>query len=420
MTQQTAVDVAIDWLHSQTTERPTQGLERVVHALELLDNPHEGLPVIQVTGTNGKGSTTKMLEGLLMSQGYKVGSFTSPFILTFHERFQINQKNISDEDLINCVHQLQDLNQKMSQTSLGPLVFFELYTVLMVLYFVQKEVDIALVEVGIGGRRDSTNALTADLALVTTIGLDHEEHLGSTLRSVATEKFGIVKEGTALVAGRLPQETFEVRPSGESYYLGEDFEAQEIVLGHGGIYEFTYQEATLQLPKVSCGLIGRHQVDNACVALKAFHWWMNRAHLPIDWQRALDQLGRTQWMVRMEKVHARPDVYLDGGHNPQSLQALVASVKNLYHSPVTLLYAGLATKDVSGNLQILSQGLPDSTLLVTAFNFPQAWKPSPGEFPVVEDWQKFVQNHLKTQDTPLIVMGSLYFVGQVRQFLKKK
>lgn len=197
----TTVEQATAWLDAQTNPKQRIGLKKIETAMNYVNNPHLGLPVIHITGTNGKGSTTTFLKELLLSQGLAVGTFTSPHIMRFNERISYNGENISDDDLIRIIEQMVEVNEYMETTEYGRLIFFELYTVMMALYFQEKQPDVCLIEVGIGGENDCTNVFKADLAILTTIGLDHEDLLGDTVEAVATEKSGIIKEKSIVVTG---------------------------------------------------------------------------------------------------------------------------------------------------------------------------------------------------------------------------
>ena len=204
----TNVKEAISWLDTQKSSVPSNngsGVEKVKVALSFIGNPHHGIPAIHITGTNGKGSTTAFLRELLLSQGLQVGTFTSPHIMTFKERFTFNGELISDEDLLSIVEEMVHVNEYMEQTEFGRLVFFELYTVMMAIYFKMKKPDVCLIEVGIGGRRDCTSVIEGQISIITTIGLDHSDKLGNTVEEVAAEKAGLIKRGTQVVTGLIEQ-----------------------------------------------------------------------------------------------------------------------------------------------------------------------------------------------------------------------
>jgi folylpolyglutamate synthase/dihydrofolate synthase len=203
-------DEALNFIHGRTKFKKSDHLNRMRKFLELLGDPQEEISAIHVAGTNGKGSTVAYLRDLLMSQGYTVGTFTSPFLVRFNERISVDGEPISDATLISLVNQVQPIVAKLdaSYPEGGPTEF-EIITATMFLYF-KDHVDVAVIEVGIGGLLDSTNVFTPAVSVITTIGFDHMKLLGNTLPKIAAQKAGIIKPSVPVVAGRLPQSAMQV------------------------------------------------------------------------------------------------------------------------------------------------------------------------------------------------------------------
>lgn len=439
----TTVEQATAWLDAQTNPKQRIGLKKIETAMNYVNNPHLGLPVIHITGTNGKGSTTTFLKELLLSQGLAVGTFTSPHIMRFNERISYNGENISDDDLIRIIEQMVEVNEYMETTEYGRLIFFELYTVMMALYFQEKQPDVCLIEVGIGGENDCTNVFKADLAILTTIGLDHEDLLGDTVEAVATEKSGIIKEKSIVVTGPIQASPLNVvseraklmNGSHVKFDVDYGFDNIQNLKENGSSFDFwQVVDGQKHVRNWQITMLGRYQIDNATIALKAFIAWMSHHGQYINFEDAAYALKHTKWMARMEKISGNPIIYIDGAHNAHGLTALKSLVDEyFYDKEITILYAGLSTKNQDEQLPIL-QSFEADNLYLTQFDHRKAMSIDDFEeladelldtsFEMVEDWQsfllEFVEKADETKERILLVTGSLYFVSDVRQLFLKK
>ena len=408
------------------------------HALSLLGQPQASLPsIIQLAGTNGKGSTLAYLQGLFISQGLRVGAFSSPHILAFNERLMVNGQPIEDEKLLDLVRSMVELNEKLMAQDWGPLSGFELYTVMMLVYFSQCQLDVCLIEAGVGGLWDCTNVLEADIALITTIGFDHQDRLGHSLAEIAQQKFGIIKPSTGMVGlGRLPQEALAVLPEmlvnlnfqGEVMQLGWDFNATPAKEGKG-LAKRSWQ---VELPsgrrfdQVTIAMLGQHQGDNLALALASFEAWMIDKQREIDWDQALTALEGVNWQGRLECLSQAPLILVDGAHNSQGLQALDGFLTHdLADYQVTVVFAGLKRKDQASHLTYLHKWAEEGmAVYLSTFDYPGAmtqadWQAQTA-LPFL-DWQpKLVDYQASQQEAKkaLILTGSLYFISQVKEFLK--
>ncbi len=439
----TTVEQATAWLDAQTNPKQRIGLKKIETAMNYVNNPHLGLPVIHITGTNGKGSTTTFLKELLLSQGLAVGTFTSPHIMRFNERISYNGENISDDDLIRIIEQMVEVNEYMETTEYGRLIFFELYTVMMALYFQEKQPDVCLIEAGIGGENDCTNVFKADLAILTTIGLDHEDLLGDTVEAVATEKSGIIKEKSIVVTGPIQASPLNVvseraklmNGSHVKFDVDYGFDNIQNLKENGSSFDFwQVVDGQKHVRNWQITMLGRYQIDNATIALKAFIAWMSHHGQYINFEDAAYALKHTKWMARMEKISENPIIYIDGAHNAHGLTALKSLVDEyFYDKEITILYAGLSTKNQDEQLPIL-QSFEADNLYLTQFDHRKAMSIDDFEeladelldtsFEMVEDWQsfllEFVEKADETKERILLVTGSLYFVSDVRQLFLKK
>lgn len=436
--EMTSIEDAHDWLSRQTSHQLRPGFDRMRYALSLLGQPQESLPsIIQLAGTNGKGSTLAYLQGLFVSQGLRVGAFSSPHILAFNERLMVNGQPIEDEKLLELVRSMVELNEKLIAQDWGPLSGFELYTVMMLVYFSQCQLDVCLIEAGVGGLWDCTNVLEADMALITTIGFDHQDRLGHSLAEIAQQKFGIIKPTTGRVGlGRLPQEALAVLPEmlanlnyqGDIMQLGWDFHATPSQEGKG-LAKRSWQ---VELPsgrrfdQVTIALLGQHQGDNLALALASFEAWMMDKQREIDWDQALAALEQVSWQGRLECLSQAPLILVDGAHNSQGLQALDNFLTHdLSDYQVTVIFAGLKRKDQASHLTYLHKWAEEGIkVYLSTFDYPGAmtqadWQAQTA-IPFL-DWQpKLVDYQASQQEAKkaLILTGSLYFISQVKEFLK--
>ena len=436
--EMTSIEDAHDWLSRQTSHQLRPGFDRMHQALSLLGQPQESLPsIIQLAGTNGKGSTLAYLQGLFISQGLRVGAFSSPHILAFNERLMVNGQPIEDEKLLELVRSMVELNEKLMAQDWGPLSGFELYTVMMLVYFSQCQLDVCLIEAGVGGLWDCTNVLEADMALITTIGFDHQDRLGQTLAEIAQQKFGIIKPSTKIVGlGRLPQEALAVLPEilanlnyqGDIMQLGWDFHATPAKEGKG-LAKRSWQvelPSGRRLDQVTIAMLGQHQGDNLALALASFEAWMMDKQREIDWDQALADLEQVSWQGRLECLSQAPLILVDGAHNSQGLQALDNFLTDdLADYQVTVIFAGLKRKDQASHLTYLHKWAEEGmAVYLSTFDYPGAmtqadWQAQTA-LPFL-DWQpKLVDYQASQQEAKkaLILTGSLYFISQVKEFLK--
>ena len=431
------IEQALEWVSCQTSQSPFASLEKVKVALDYLGNPHHDLPVIHITGTNGKGSTTAFLRDLLQSQGLKVGTFTSPHIMKFNERIGFDGANISDEDLLLVINKMWEVNEYLGQSPYGRLVFFELYTVMGAYYFYLKQPDVCLIEVGIGGYSDATNVYKGQLAIITTIGLDHGDKLGSTVEAIAYEKSGIIKEDAKVVTGNLPESCLAIMEmkagleNAQLHIYDQDYKVHYVKKCQEAGSAFMWSNQTYENIQVAISMIGSHQVHNACVAIQAFSLWMDQViGQVIQWQPALEAIHKTSWLARMESIHQKPLIYIDGAHNVAGLKALNRMMQEYFKDySYTIIYAGLSTKNQAEQLPYLLEfGAQDTFLTefehmkaMTADDYDHLEDEEDFVLPQMVDWRTYIKEYLANYQGDdkhlLLLTGSLYFVSEVREFV---
>ena len=405
------------WLHSRIGLNFRSGLGRMQRAVDLLGNPEQAYPIIHVTGTNGKGSTIAFMRELFISHGKKVGTFTSPHIVSIHDRICINGQPISDADFIRLANQVKEMEQRLLETH-DQLSFFELLTVIALLYFKEQGVDLVLLEVGIGGLLDTTNVVTGEIAVITSIGLDHQETLGNSLEEIAEQKAGIFKpERVAVIANLAPEAQLVCQKIAEDldvtlYQADRDFSFKS----------GDFSSSIANLSRLKLGLEGAYQEENAALALQAFLLFMAARGEKVDEEAIRRALKTTSWAGRLEAVTEH--IYLDGAHNLPALERLVEFIQEKIQQGYQpqILFGALKRKDYSGMLGYLTDRLPDTALYVTSFDYQGSLEEQDlSDYHRVASYRDFIDDFEKSagEKDLLFVTGSLYFISEVRAYLIK-
>ena len=406
----------LNFIHSFKGNGRRPQLERMHWLLKQAGNPQTHFPTVHIVGTNGKGSTTSYLQNILTKSGYQVGTFTSPYITRFNERISINGTEIPDKDLVSLVAKAQViLNDLEEHTNFDRPTEFELVTLLMFLYFDLKQVDIAIVEAGIGGRLDSTNVLLPELVICTSIGFDHTETLGDSLLDIANHKAGVMRKNTPILLGRVSAEVehfFNQKSHNlqaplavidkEIQLLPKDNQAIQISYDH-------WESPNLKLP-----MLGQHQENNAGLAVTAAHL-LAQTFSKITDKSIQEGIVETHWPGRSEWIG--DNIYLDGAHNPQGIASLKQVLKdNFANRRIHILFAGLRRKPLAD----LLEELKDYDITVTSFDFFEALPLNeyPQHFKRVADYRDWLaQAESANSDDLFVVTGSLYFISELRNYL---
>lgn len=421
------IETALEWIHSRLKFNIRPGLTRIEALLKLLGNPEKELLMLHIAGTNGKGSTVAFTRGILEQLGLNVATFTSPFIETFGERMAINGHPIPDEKLIKYVEQLKPLVEKMDKDArLAGITEFEIITALAFRYFADEHVDVALIEVGLGGLLDSTNVIQPVATAITTIGMDHMDILGGTLEKIAAQKAGIIKPYTPLVTGKIADEALAVivetaqTNQAKHYQYGIDYQV-EILENE----RFNYKDDEIHLLNLEKSLLGLHQIDNAALAVKLTMVYAHKVGLSLSEEAIRVGLRRTFWPARMEEVSQAPLTLLDGAHNVHAMQRLLENLKNEFSGrKITILFSALVTKDITEMIKML-QTVDNSKLILTTFDYPKALKLEDFAYlekenvSLAEDWKSTYATLKENlhEDDVLLMTGSLYFMSQIRAYI---
>ncbi len=430
---------ALAYIHTTVWKGSRPGLSRTRELCERLGRPQDSLRFIHVAGTNGKGSTSAMLASILRAAGYRVGLYTSPFILRFNERMQIDGQDIPDEELAEITAAVRPHADAMADTPTE----FELITVIALVYFARHRCDYVVLEVGMGGRLDSTNIIDADTvaaSVITGIALDHTAILGDTHEKIAAEKAGIIKSGVPVVFGGLHPAPGDVTIPPEATACGEVIHAQAAAMNApyvpvdatrlaevtcdllGARFDFDTQRG-LQVP-----LAGLYQPYNAATALTVIEILRDRG-VVIPEAAIREGLAAVRWPGRFEVLHRDPLVIADGGHNPEGIDAAIASAKQYFGTAGVYLLTGvMADKDYTHMVARMAEVAKrafcvrpandralDSTQYAAAFR--AIGVPAEG-YSTVADGVRAGMEAAARDGKALLCLGSLYMYGEVHEAVK--
>ena len=414
-----------EWILDRMKYKRKYGLERMRAVMYLLGNPQDDYPIIHVTGTNGKGSTIAMLSSLFVHHGQKVGAFVSPHLIDYTDRFLMNGNVMPEEDF-EIVGNLVQQAEATLIDEYEPLSFFEIMTAMALVYFSRKKVEIALLEVGIGGLLDTTNIIHSTMSVITSIGMDHEEMLGNTLEEIAIQKTGIFKQNQVVVLGKLPTEALKVAEVvGKAYNCDiHQFEREFNIEPFEKGLVFTNTDTQIHIPLLN--LKGNYQLENAAVALECFLRFEEKFQFPIELSAIQESFQTVTWSGRMEVVHQSPTVILDGAHNIHALKRFVETVKQHgeLEAQQTILFSALKRKHYIEMVDYLRKELPKARLVITTFDYVGAIEKT--DYPIsevefVEDAYPFIEEYVTQASSKetLWITGSLYFISFIRKFFVK-
>jgi dihydrofolate synthase/folylpolyglutamate synthase len=420
--------------------RIAPSIERIAALVDILGSPQLTYPTIHVGGTNGKTTTTRMIDGLLFAHGLRTGRFTSPHLETYLERIAINGQSIDPKELIFSYNDIAAYLDLMDEKFEHPISFFEAITAIAFVAFAEHPIDVGVIEVGMGGQWDATNVVEADVSVIMPIGFDHMEYLGNTLHEIASTKAGIIKEnGFIVLAQQEPEAAKElIRKAAEVgadvVREGIEFSVTSRAIAVGGQL-LTIQGVNETYEEIFLPLHGRHQASNAAAALVAVEAFFGDQPLDIDAVRS--GFAAVASPGRCEVVHRDPTVILDAAHNPHGARALAETLKAEFNFDEIIAVVGiLGDKDAAGIFKEL-ESIVDH-VIVTQSSSERAMASSEVEkiassvFGVdrvfeVQDLSQALDKAVKDSIRPLseetvgvIVTGSVVTVGQAHAYLRKK
>ncbi len=408
------------------------GLENISAVLAEFNNPHRCFASLHVAGTNGKGSVCAMLEMIFRRHGLRTGLYTSPHLVDVRERIQVEGKLISEKDLRRLLREIEKTEKKLKKSGRleGALTYFEILTIASFLYFKQKKVDLAVIEVGMGGRFDATNVVLPEISVITTISFDHQQYLGETIDKIAFEKAGIIKPQTPCVCGVRNRKALSVirkkcreMNSPLIEVFGKDSRFTWTESDSNLLFEYKYGR---DFYRFSPSLPGFHQGENAAIALAAAEvmkekGWKLRKKLMIE------AVENTSWPGRLELISTVPPIILDGCHNEAGARVVKEFWKSRIRQPGLLVFAVMKDKEIE---KIAAHLFPlASRIILTKPKIDRAAAPEEIAFRLKSYSHRFflekdvpsaIRLALSMSEgrVPILVAGSLFLVGEARQFLK--
>ncbi|WP_297493004.1 folylpolyglutamate synthase/dihydrofolate synthase family protein [Persephonella sp.] len=389
-------------------------LERIKKALGEIGNPHLNFNSILISGSNGKGSTAAFLESILREHSLKTGLFTSPHIIDENERWQINRKNITDEKLEDYISQLKPIIKKYD------LTYFEASTLIAFKYFSDEKVDVAVLEVGLGGRWDATNVVYPEVSIITNVSLDHTDLLGDTLDKIAYEKLGISRKDRPLVIG---QDQIEII-------------SQAVMKGVREIYHypigFTYQIKdnkmdysfkNYKIEDIKPSLLGKRQFLNCAAAITGFLLFAERNLIKTDEKKIKDAVSTTFLPARMQILSDDPLIVLDGAHNEDAVIKTFKEIEELFPSrKIITIYGGMKDKDWKKILGIITYRSKE--VICTQIPVSRSLKKSdfPPELKFCENVKQAIDTakSIYTSNSLILIIGSLYLSGEVLKIFENR
>jgi len=413
----------------------TFSLERMETLLSLVANPHKKLAAAHIAGTKGKGSTATMLARMLQANDYSVGLYTSPHVVDLHERIAINGRNISDSELLGLINRIYAAVEKMAKKD-AP-TFFEIFTAMAFMYFVDKKVDIAVIETGLGGRLDSTNVIEPAVVGITSISIDHQNLLGNTIDLIAREKAGVIKKGIPVVS--VPQDPAAMKELKKAalaakatlMVTGKDIDFSyrfESSREHGPHTRICLTTPTSKFEHLRVPLPGEHQASNCGLALAMLDT-LKVGGYKIDDSKAIEGLKDVKMLGRMEIIHNDPRILIDAAHNAASIKALVCAIgQHVPYDSMIVIFGCGQDKDVRGMLEQLQYGA--DKVIFTRSNSPKAMYPQDLADMYTEICGKMCQTAMSLRESLRIassaigredlicITGSFYLVGQAKVMFK--
>ncbi len=391
------------------------GLERIREALKEIGNPQNQFKSILIGGTNGKGSTAVFLESLLREHGLKTGLFISPHLVEENERWQINRENISDKKLSEYIEEIKPLIEKYS------LTYFEASTLLAFKYFSDEKIDIAVLEVGLGGRWDATNVVEPEISIITNVSLDHTHMLGDTVDKIASEKIGIARKEKPLLIGTEQIEIISkaiLKGVKEIYHYPIGFSYKK-----KGKNRFDFLFKGKKIENLEISMLGDRQIHNAATALSGFFIFSEKEKIQIKEEKIRKALKETFWPGRMQILEKKTTVILDGAHNEEAIVETIKEVEKLFPDrKIIFVYSGMKDKDWKKIVNLLKhKGDVIFTKIPVSRGLDKEYFKE-YDFPFEENIKTAVEmakiKALK-ENKIVLILGSLYLAGEVLKIYKQ-
>ncbi|WP_251860970.1 folylpolyglutamate synthase/dihydrofolate synthase family protein [Clostridium sp. Marseille-Q2269] len=424
---------AREYIQSKAKFGSNLGLERTEKLLELLGNPHKTLKCIHIAGTNGKGSTTAMIVEVLKESGYTVGMYTSPYIEEFEERIQINGNNICKDDLSHIITKVSSVVEQVENMGYENPTEFEIITVAMFYYFCVKKVDFAVIEVGLGGKLDSTNVLNPILSIITSISYDHMKILGDTLGKIAYEKAGIIKNAPVIMypqnkeAEKIIEEVCKEKKCNLIKVENNITNLKIDDIEKNREYQSFKLQTRENFYDICLSLLGEHQIKNCATVILALEELI-RLGVNIEKSHIIVALKKVKWPARLEIISKNPLTVIDGAHNIGGIESLKNNVDKYFtYNKLILILGILKDKQVEDMIKILTP-LAHRVLTVTPHN--DRGESSEELMHIVDKYNKnceYFKSYKECYDKAkyysengdmILISGSLYMVGDMRKLIR--
>lgn len=416
------IDSFIEFVETRKRFSKKVSLENMEYFVSLFDHPEKKFKSIHVTGTNGKGSTVSYLKNIYLKNGYNVATFTSPYVIKFNERISYNNEYISDEDLLkygNIILTKYDYIEENNHELPG---FFEFITLLAFLYFANLKIDIAIIEVGIGGRLDATNVITPIASVITSVGLDHIEQLGNTKELILNEKLGIVKNGvplfTAVKDDALLKQMHCKCLETSSDLIKVDYERLKIKKLGLDSSKFSYKDFT----DLEITLPGMHQIENSILAVEVANYLNKKSILPLSCELLYEGLISTTWPGRLECVSKNPLIYIDGGHNIDCIKRVCEFVDSLSFNYKRVIISISSDKDKKSMIELLDKTFNE--LVFTKYTYKRSATSNElyelstsNNKKIIHDMNDVIDYCYCNRCEFTLFIGSLYLISEIRPMI---
>lgn len=424
---------ALKYLEELRVLGSNYGLERTERLLELLGNPHKKLKLIHIAGTNGKGSTSSILGKVLIEHGYKVGFFNSPHLEEIEETIRINDDNIAEEELVNLLEEIKPYVNKIVEEGYKHPTEFEVLTCVMFLYLYRQKIDFGVIEVGLGGRLDSTNVITPILSIITSISLDHTNILGNTVEEITSEKVGIIKENIPVITCKQKDKVINIIKSKAlltnsklTIVDSNNFNLLEIVND-----DIPYQRVSINFNNnkytLDLSLLGKHQIINLSLAIKALEELQRLNYINIEINKLYKGVKSVKWKGRLEVLKKNPYIVIDGAHNIAGIEFLKRNIEEYFkYQKLYLILGILNDKNVEEMVKVIAPlatevytVTPNSIRAASANELKEIVLRYNNNCIAFDDYDKVIQLSLSkaSKDDLIIASGSLYMIGEIRKIL---
>ncbi len=407
------------WIHERSKFGIKPGVKRMEWMLEQFNNPQDKIRGIHIGGTNGKGSTVAYLRTALVENGYDIGTFTSPFIEIFNERISLNGIPITNDEIVQLVERVKPICEAVeSDTELGAATEFEIITTMMFLYFGEiRPVDFVIIEAGLGIKNDSTNVFEPVLSILTSIGLDHTDILGTTYLDIAKDKSAIIKPNTPVIYSVKNDDALKYVRDYALEQNAKPIELDREIIIISQDDEFTYRYKDYELETIVLNMLGEHQKENASLAITALLELNEADIIDLDFNKMIDGIESVNWTGRIEQVREQPLMVIDGAHNNESVEALIDTIKHYYgREKIDILFSAIKGKPISSMINKLNEIA--SQFYLADFDFPKALAKEEiaeeiklDNIKFIDDYVHFIENY---KGDGLIITGSLYFISEVK------